>query len=324
MHLTKSLFVDFMDYPKLARRKANNPTVYKKIRKIETEEQEAHIMQIGQEVEEKVRDYLEAKHSTTALDLMPRRHTLRDESSDDDDEVFVKAESDLPTALTATLQAIRDRIPVLYQPTFQYGECLVRADFMVRNGSSYDLYEAKAKSGIRKDITDDGEKKAIGAIESQFIHDLSFQSYVINQSLAQHDLGQLGSVFFVYLNKEYIKQGALNINALIRTDQAGTTRTLEVIQRNKATTIDINDSLLSDGELELKIEQMKKFLSLTEEEANKQFLRAGTRYLEYFGEDKPFGTVMGMGIQHSNASYIQDLFYQGRTDLADLTEEEIE
>lgn len=324
MHLTKSLFVDFMDYPKLARWKANNPVVYKKIRKIETEEQEAHIMQIGQEVEEKVRDYLEAKHSTTALDLMPRRHTLRDESSDDDDEVFVKAESDLPTALTATLQAIRDRIPVLYQPTFQYGECLVRADFMVRNGSSYDLYEAKAKSGIRKDITDDGEKKAIGAIESQFIHDLSFQSYVINQSLAQHDLGQLGSVFFVYLNKEYIKQGALNINALIRTDQAGTTRTLEVIQRNKATTIDINDSLLSDGELELKIEQMKKFLSLTEEEANKQFLRAGTRYLEYFGEDKPFGTVMGMGIQHSNASYIQDLFYQGRTDLADLTEEEIE
>jgi len=122
-----------MDYPKLARRKANNPVVYKKIRKIETEEQEDHIMQIGQAVEDKVRDYLEQRYHTTALDLMPRRHKLKDEESDDDDEVFVKAELDLPTALADTIKAIRDHVPVLYQPTFQYGECLVRADFMVRN-----------------------------------------------------------------------------------------------------------------------------------------------------------------------------------------------
>jgi len=46
MHLTKSLFVDYMDYPKLAWWKVNNPDVYKKIRKIETEEQEDHIMKI--------------------------------------------------------------------------------------------------------------------------------------------------------------------------------------------------------------------------------------------------------------------------------------
>jgi Domain of unknown function(DUF2779) len=33
---------------------------------------------------------------------------------------------------------------------------------------------------------------------------------------------------------------------------------------------------------------------------------------------------MGMGIHHSNASYIQDLYYQGRTKIADLTEDEID
>ncbi len=190
MHLTKSLFVDYMDYPKLARRKVNNPTVCKKIRKIESEEQEEHIMAIGQETEDKVREYLELTHGTTALDLMPRRHKLKNEESDDDD-VLVKAELDLPSALSNTLQAIRDQVPLLYQPTFQYGECLVRADFMVRNGESYDLIEAKAKSGIRKDITDDGEKKAVGKIENKFIYDVSFQRYVINHSLAAHDLGQI-------------------------------------------------------------------------------------------------------------------------------------
>ena len=111
---------------------------------------------------------------------------------------------------------------------------------------------------------------------------MSFQSYVINHSLAAHDLSQLGSIFFVYLNKEYIKNGALNINALIRPDQAGRISALDVIQRNKPTTLEINDSLLSDGELELKINQMKNYIALTEDEANRQFLRAGTRYLEYF------------------------------------------
>jgi sorbitol-specific phosphotransferase system component IIA len=45
-----------MDYPKLARWKANNAAVYKKIRKIETEEQEDHIMAIGQAVEDVVKE----------------------------------------------------------------------------------------------------------------------------------------------------------------------------------------------------------------------------------------------------------------------------
>jgi len=79
---------------------------------------------------------------------MPRFHKLKDEASedDDDDDILTRAELDLPKSVSDTLQAIRDHVPVLYQPTFQYGDCLVRADFMVWNGTSYDLIEAKAKS----------------------------------------------------------------------------------------------------------------------------------------------------------------------------------
>jgi len=46
--------------------------------------------------------------------------------------------------------------------------------------------------------------------------------------------------------------------------------------------IKVDDSLLSDAIVEEKCEQMRKYLALSEEEANKQFLRAGTKYLEYF------------------------------------------
>ncbi len=150
MRLTKSLFIDFCDYPKLARWKANDSVIYKKIRKIDTDEAQEHIIQIGQAVEDVVKEYLQKKYTTEVIDLMPRYHKIHtDEESDDeddDDEVFVRAANDLPTILQNTLDAIRQQKTILYQPTFQVGDCLVRADFMVRNGSGYDLIEVKAKS----------------------------------------------------------------------------------------------------------------------------------------------------------------------------------
>lgn len=324
MHLTKSLFIDFCDYPKLARWKANNPLVYKKICKIETEEAEEHIMAIWQAVEDKVKELLEMRHNQKSLDLMPRFHKIKDEDSDDDDEVLMKAELDLPKALADTITAIQNKVEILYQPTFQYGDCLVRADFMVWNGKWYDLIEAKAKSSIRKSIKDDGEDKKIGSIESKFINDISFQVYVINKVLEQHNLWQINITYFAYLNKEYTKNWPLDIRQLITQDLAGNSKEIEVIQRNKPVSVIVNDALISVSEVEWRLDKMRTYLTLSEEEANKQFLRWWTRYLEYFWEDKPFWTVMGMWIHHSNASYIQDLFYQNRIVLADLTDDEID
>jgi len=60
VNIIKSIFVDYCKYPKLARWKINNPKVYKKIRKIETEEQEENIMAIGQSVEDKANSLLDA------------------------------------------------------------------------------------------------------------------------------------------------------------------------------------------------------------------------------------------------------------------------
>ncbi len=286
-------------------------------------------MAIWQAVEDKVKDLLELRYKTKALDLMPRFHKIKDEDSDDDDEVLAKAELDLPKALLDTLQAIKDKVQILYQPTFQFGDCLVRADFMVWNGKGYDLIEAKAKSSIRKSIKDDGEDKKIGNIESKFINDASFQVYVINKVLEQNNFWKIINVYFAYLNKEYIKNGPLDIWQLIIQDLAGNSKEIEVTQRNKPVSVIVNDTLLSYTDIEAKLEQMRKYLLLTEEEANKQFLRSWTRYADYFWpfddkESKPFWTVMGMWIHHSNASYIQDLYYQDRTILADLTDDEIE
>ncbi|MEI7477179.1 MAG: hypothetical protein WCJ81_01165 [bacterium] len=113
---------------------------------------------------------------------------------------------------------------------------------------------------------------------------------------------------------------------LIKEDQANTQSEIEVIQRNKPTKIIVNDLLLDTQTIENTLNDMRKYLVLSEEEFNKICLWQGTKYLEYFGKDKidAFGTVMGPGIHHSNASYIQDLYYQGRHAIDDLTQDEIE
>jgi hypothetical protein len=49
--ITKSLFVDFRTFPKLAWWIWNHLETYKKIKKLETEEAEEHIIELGKTVE---------------------------------------------------------------------------------------------------------------------------------------------------------------------------------------------------------------------------------------------------------------------------------
>ncbi len=330
MHITKSLFVDFMNNPKLARWKVHNSEIYKKIRKIDSQEAQEHIIQIGQDVEDCIKQYLEQKYGATAIDLMPRYHKVHtDEESDDeddDDEILLRASSDLPSIKERTLEAIKAQQKILYQPTFQVGDCIVRADFMIRNGHGYDLFEAKAKSGIRKKIKDNGEEKKIGAMESKFIHDLSFQTHIINQALVSQWFSPLGKINMVYLNRDYIKNGKLNLTELIREDLANTQTEIEVIQNNKPKKIMISDLLLDGQSIEKALTVMRTYLHLPENDFNKIYPREGTKFLEYFGQDKSdfFGTVMGPGIHHSNAEYIKELYYEGKHLIDELSAEDID
>jgi hypothetical protein len=166
MQLTKSIFVEYLDFPKRAWRKVNSPSTYKKICKLDTEEQEDYIMWLGQVIEDTLRTHLEKKYNTTALDLMPSikktEESDYEDEEEDEDDIFVDPKFNREQAIENTLQAIRDGVELLYQPTFAIDDCLVRADFMLRNpDGSYNLIESKAKANVRKNITDDGKPKPI-------------------------------------------------------------------------------------------------------------------------------------------------------------------
>lgn len=186
------------------------------------------MIRIGQAVEQAVKQFLEWKYGTKAVDLMPEFH--KDEEEEDDDEFVERVTPD--HAIEATIEAIRAGEKLLYQPTFRRKNCLVRADFMVCGDDGvYQLAEVKAKTTVRNEVTDDDEKKNIGKLLPELVADTSFQRYVINHALLDAGLPVLGDVFLRHLNKEYVKDGDLLLSALLESQQVGVVVDLQVVQR---------------------------------------------------------------------------------------------
>lgn len=288
---------------------------------METEEQEEYIMNLGQQVEDAVKIVLESKYQTTAVDLMPDWRK-NDEEGQDDDDAFVSPILNLEQSMMQTLEAIREQKKILYQPTFKRWDCLVRADFMVANDDgSYDLIEAKAKSRVRKNVKNDSNDEPIWEIEDDFIRDVSFQKYVINNVLQENWLPLLQDIYLAHLNKEYRRNGPVDYKSLIIFDQAGLCKEVEIIQRGKSTMKLVSDLLLSSETIQHYLPKMTKELALSEADFNKIYPFPGNKYLEYFGQEKPFGTIMGMGV-NGNAEIVSMLYEKGKTDIMSLDENE--
>lgn len=288
---------------------------------METEEQEEYIMNLGQQVEDAVKIVLESKYQASSVDLMPDWRK-NDEEGQDDDDAFSSPILNLEQSMMQTLEAIRQQKKLLYQPTFKRWDCLVRADFMVANDDgSYDLIEVKAKSRLRKNVKNDGNDEPIWEIESDFVRDVSFQKYVIDNVLQENWLPLLQNIYLAYLNKEYRRNGPVDYKSLIIFDQAGLSKEVEIVQRGKPIMKLVSDLLLSSETIQQYLPKMTKELALSEEEFNKIYPFPGNKYLEYFGQEKPFGTIMGMGV-NGNADVVSMLYQKGKTDIMSLDETE--
>lgn len=331
--ITKSLFVDYCDFEKLARWKVNNSEVYKKIRKIESEEQEEHIMSIGQAVEELVKKYLTLKYQSIPVNLMPEVKSDKEIVDEEDEEqedfvYFPKWWVDPWAVIThnvrATLEAIHNKEKILYQPGFMIDGCFVRADFMVlQDNGLYDLIEVKAKSGIRKEVSHEGNKSKVWEIDDKFKNDTSFQKWVINKALEKEGLPLLWDVYLYYLNKEYIKNWEIDPKQLVAKDQIWIQTSVLIEGEKKTKEIKRLDQFIAPQTIEKLVETMKKELRLSEEDFNKIHIFPGNKYLNYFGKKPDFGTICAIPKMHySKAPVVQNLYFKDRLNLLDLTEEE--
>lgn len=330
-YITKSLYVDYKKFPKLARWKVNNPDRYKTIRKIEDSEQEQHIIQLGQQVEDAVAEYLKKKTWSDIINLFPDIPKAEEIIDEDEDETFwvyyptTKNYYELITeAVEKTNQAIKDKQPLLYQPSFLVGNCFVRADFMVLNSSGrYDLIEVKAKTGVRKDVTHEKIKYNCWDIKPDLKDDVSFQRYVVNTSLKEQWLDEVENFYIYSLNKEYVKQWPIKIFKLIKEDKLDTQTVVSIVGEKKDREVERNDWLTPQVDIERVVKNIEEDIVLDEESFNKKYPFPWNKYLEHFGKDKlgEFGTILAIPRMHfSLAPTVAQLYKQGTIDIMELTD----
>lgn len=148
---------------------------------------------------------------------------------------------------------------MIYQPGFFVDGSFCIADFMVRNNQgTYDLWEVKSKTAIRK-------KTKAAPLSDEIALDVQFQHYVIQQAWKEKYSTQ---AFVVYLNKEYIKKGPIYAKEIL---------TIE----------DISNDVLDTSSTEAILDTIKSKLSLNKQDFQSIYPYSGEQYLLYFGKKNP-------------------------------------
>lgn len=182
MRITKSLFVEFLQCPKLAWFHMHEKEKYNLIQE--------HLYGpsnwecSGQEVENCVKKLF-------------------------DSVVEIQNKENISSAIDATKEVINQNSSVLYQPRFEYKDAIMRADFLVLHNGKYDLVEVKSKNNIRKPT------KAQN-LKDDLVADLSYQAYLLRKSLWEKFSGK---AYLCYLNKNYIKRWEVDIPSLIKQEE---------------------------------------------------------------------------------------------------------
>jgi hypothetical protein len=69
--ITKSLFVDYRKFPKLAWLRVNDTARYRKATKTDSDDMQEYIIELGKTVEKLVGEYLVRKHSSDFYNAFP-------------------------------------------------------------------------------------------------------------------------------------------------------------------------------------------------------------------------------------------------------------
>lgn len=316
MQISKSLFVDYKEFPKLAWWKQNNTDTYKWIKWIEDDEASDQLIELWQKVEDLVWEYFFKKEWLTKLNVFEDNTAKNPFDEEDEDMLLISDDYKVKRDrnLIQTIEAIKNKEPLIYQPWFMIEWLFIRGDYLKLNSSwKYQLIEVKAKTKVRN------INKTKCNLQNQFLSDISFQKYVINKVLAENWLDQIEDFSYAYLNKNYKKSWDINISQIIIIDIVNT---VKLIGNSEWEMIKVDDTLLTSGVIEWNIKSLKEDLSLNEEEFNKIHTFSWSKALEYFWKERKFWTIFWKGLTSPKA--VRELYYKWKISLESLDIEEQE
>ena len=133
--------------------------------------------------------------------------------------------------LSATQDYLEQKLANIYEATFEYEGVLVRVDILKVEDDGVSIYEVKSSTSVKEN----------------YLHDLAIQYYVLK------NLGlRIKSVNIVYINNEYVKNGALELDKLFIIDELSPE--VEALQLDIPTVLQGFESYLADNQNEPAIE----------------------------------------------------------------------
>ncbi|MEA3304277.1 MAG: hypothetical protein U9Q15_00680 [Patescibacteria group bacterium] len=119
---------------------------------------------------------------------------------------------------------------------------------------------------------------------------------MINKVLQELGKPKLENIYYLYLDNRYVLEGELDIRKLVKLDQVDCEQRVLLSGEEEEKEISVPLWLMIEDEIEETIENIQRQLVLDEEEINQIHPFSGSKYTEYFGKDRAFGTIYGKGL----------------------------
>lgn len=189
-------------------------------------------------------------------------------------------------------QAIRDKKPLIAQACLTDGELLCVVDLLRLNpDGTYDLIEVKSKSSIRNSTR-------AATLLDELIADLSFQRYVARRVLGDAFSGRC---YLNYVNKEYIREGAVDPRQLILEE-------------------DVSSELQENDLIASQLKTLQEDVQRSEQDLHARYPYDGELYQIYYGADPPVGSVWTIP---GSVKKLSGRIREGLVDILEMDEEDI-
>lgn len=150
-------------------------------------------------------------------------------------EITAKGNAD---ALAATAELLKRDNVTLFEPAIAYGNLLVRADVLIKTGSSFKIVEVKSKSFDSTDPQIEG-KKGLKSGYRPYIEDVAFQAFVVRCAFPESRI-----TCFLLLPDKSLRANIDQMNQLFKIDRSG--KQVRVISDPRADGLTAADSLLCE------------------------------------------------------------------------------
>ena len=187
-------------------------------------------------------------------------------------------------ALASTAELLQREHVTLFEPAIAYGNLLIRADVLIKTGTSIKIVEVKSKSFDSTDPQIEG-KTGLKSGFRPYIEDVAFQAFVVRCAFPDSRVSA-----FLLLPDKSLRASVDQMNQLFKIDRSGTQ--VRVISDPKADGLSASDSLLCELNVDPYIALVHEH-GLSTPDGNLSLAEASSGWAEAYAHDAPLPALIG-------------------------------